>query len=33
MTDNALTEWRFVDASEVPDGPWTEIVTASGNNR
>ena len=33
MTDNALTEWRFVDASEVPDGPWREIVTTSGNNR
>jgi hypothetical protein len=33
MTDNALTEWRFVEESEVPDGPWTEIVTISGNNR
>jgi len=33
MTDNALTEWRFVDQSEVPEGPWTEIVTRSGNNR
>ncbi|HET7446362.1 MAG TPA: hypothetical protein VFJ49_00260 [Methyloceanibacter sp.] len=33
MTDNALTEWRFVEESEVPDGPWTEIVTTSGNNR
>lgn len=23
-------DWRFVDASAVPDGPWTRIVTTSG---
>ncbi|WP_456433301.1 endo alpha-1,4 polygalactosaminidase [Nitratifractor sp.] len=23
-------DWRFVDASEVPDGPWKETVTRSG---
>jgi hypothetical protein len=23
----------FVDESEVPDGPWTDIITVSGNNR
>jgi hypothetical protein len=33
MTENTLTAWRFVDESEVPEGPWTEIVTASGINR
>ena len=33
MQDNAWTAWRFVDARDVPDGPWTEIVTTSGNNR
>jgi hypothetical protein len=27
IEDSARTEWRFVDASEVPDGPWKEIVT------
>ena len=33
MDDNAETAWRFVDAADVPPGPWTEIVTTSGNNR
>jgi hypothetical protein len=33
MNDNELTAWRFADAAEVPQGPWTEIVTTSGNNR
>ena len=33
MTDNGITSWRFVDASDVPEGPWTDIVTRSGNNR
>ena len=33
MTENALTAWRFVDEFEVPEGPWTEIVTVSGINR
>lgn len=32
MTDNDITSWRFVDASEVPDGPWKETVTSSGIN-
>ncbi|HZV20092.1 MAG TPA: hypothetical protein VE986_00950 [Hyphomicrobiales bacterium] len=27
MNDSDRTEWRFVDAKEVPDGPWKEIVT------
>jgi len=22
--------WQFVDAGQVPAGPWTEIVTPSG---
>lgn len=30
MTTNATTEWRFVDAADVPDGPWKETVTTSG---
>ena len=25
-----LVSWQFVDAKDVPDGPWTEIVTKSG---
>ena len=25
-------DWRFVDASDVPQGPWTEVVTASAPN-
>jgi hypothetical protein len=33
MADNAETAWRFVDSVDVPPGPWTEIVTMSGNNR
>lgn len=33
MTDNARTAWRFVAEEDVPDGPWREIVTVSGNNR
>ncbi len=27
LEDNNITEWRFVDESEVPSGPWKEIVT------
>ncbi|MGO9543948.1 MAG: hypothetical protein ACLPPF_04040 [Rhodomicrobium sp.] len=27
IEDSARTEWRFVDASAVPDGPWKDIVT------
>ena len=30
MTDNDITSWRFVDASEVSDGPWKDIITSSG---
>lgn len=26
----AVTSWRFVDAAEVPAGPWKNIVTTSG---
>jgi hypothetical protein len=33
MKENAVTAWRFVDELDVPDGPWTDIVTISGNNR
>ena len=33
MDDNRVTAWRFVEAGDVPSGPWTEIVTASSNNR
>ena len=33
MSNNGLAAWRFVDAADVPEGPWTEIVTISGNNR
>jgi hypothetical protein len=27
IKDSAHTEWRFVDAADVPDGPWKTIVT------
>jgi hypothetical protein len=27
VEDAAQTEWRFVEAAEVPDGPWKAIVT------
>lgn len=30
MKDNGLVNWRFVDASDVPDGPWKQTVTTSG---
>jgi hypothetical protein len=33
MKRNCITDWRFVDVRDVPAGPWTEIVTVSGNNR
>jgi hypothetical protein len=29
MEDNGWTQWEFVDESEVPDGPWKEIITKS----
>jgi hypothetical protein len=33
MKDNGITAWRFLNVTDVPPGPWTEIVTTSGNNR
>jgi hypothetical protein len=33
MKGNQVASWRFADARDVPAGPWTEIVTTSGNNR
>jgi hypothetical protein len=33
MKENGLAAWRFVDPSEVPAGPWSEIVTASADDR
>ena len=33
MRDNDLTGWRFVAEADVPEGPWTETVTTSRNNR
>lgn len=27
--DDDLVSWRFVDAADVPDGPWRRIVTTS----
>ena len=32
MNNNEFTAWRFSNAADVPPGPWTEIVTTSGNN-
>lgn len=29
MEDNASTSWRFVDISEIPAGPWRDIITTS----
>lgn len=28
-TGKSTVQWRFVEATEVPDGPWTNIVTTS----
>jgi hypothetical protein len=28
--EDDVVDWRFVDASQVPAGPWTRIVTTSG---
>jgi len=28
--DGDLVDWRFVEADQVPAGPWTRIVTTSG---
>jgi hypothetical protein len=33
MSQNELTAWRFADEVDVPEGPWTETVTTSRNNR
>jgi hypothetical protein len=33
MRDNDLTGWRFADEADIPEGPWTETVTTSRNNR
>jgi hypothetical protein len=30
LDGRSKVDWQFVDASEVPDGPWTETVTQSG---
>jgi hypothetical protein len=27
---NDRVDWQFVDAADVPEGPWTRIVTTSG---
>lgn len=29
LSDIDTTDWQFVDATEVPDGPWKKIVTTS----
>ena len=26
---NAVVDWRFLEASKVPGGPWKDIVTKS----
>jgi hypothetical protein len=33
MRENGPSAWRFVEAADVPAGPWAEIVTTLGNNR
>ncbi len=30
MPDNDFTNWRFVDFDDVPEGPWSEIITKRG---
>ncbi len=30
MSDNDVTAWEFVDARDVPVGPWKDTVTTSG---
>ena len=28
--DDNRVDWQFVDAAEVPTGPWTRLVTTQG---
>ena len=30
LKTNDVTTWKFVEAKNVPDGPWKEIITTSG---
>ncbi len=30
LSDNDVTDWAFIDGTDVPDGPWKDIVTTSG---
>lgn len=30
LTTNEVTEWRFVNTNQVPDGPWKKIITTRG---
>ena len=30
--DSDKVSWQFVDAAQVPAGPWTKVVTTSGVN-
>jgi hypothetical protein len=32
MSDNGVTDWAFVDVSDVPSGPWRETLTTSGTS-
>lgn len=32
LSDVDVVDWRFVDAAEVPNGPWLEVVTTSQIN-
>jgi len=29
LSDIDVVNWQFIDFSDVPDGPWTEIITTS----
>ena len=33
LSDIDVVAWRFVEFSEVPDGPWKEVVTTTQINR
>jgi hypothetical protein len=33
METNDIAKWRFVEAKDVPDGPWKEKITVSEVNR
>jgi hypothetical protein len=32
LDDEDVTSWQFIDQKDIPDGPWSKVVTTSGVN-